>query len=143
MMSMQLPGYRVERLLRQTARTTLYAGRDPHDVAVVIKTPTQAVPSVREIARYRWAFEQAQDADRRAIVRHLELMRHGASVAMVVEEARALAVTLPIANTLNERPVLLWVRLYRNTTKLLNSCTRSGLPMLSWRGLLLSTTFCS
>lgn len=85
-MSMQLPGYRVERLLRQTARTTLYAGRDPNDVAVVIKTPTQAVPSVREIARYRWAFDQAQDADRRAVVRHLELMRHGASVAMVVED---------------------------------------------------------
>lgn len=83
---MQIPGYRIDGLMLQTARSALYRGRGEQDIAVVIKTPAHNVPSMREIARYQWAFDQAREADQRAVVRHLDLVRFGASVALVTED---------------------------------------------------------
>ena len=70
----------------QTARSALYRGRSERDIAVVIKTPAHHVPTMREMARYQWAFDQAREADQRAVVRHLDLVRFGASVALVTED---------------------------------------------------------
>lgn len=83
---MQIPGYRIDALMLQTARSALYRGRAENDLAVVIKTPAHNVPTMREIARYQWAFDQAREADQRAVVRHLDLVRFGASVALVTED---------------------------------------------------------
>ena len=83
---MEIPGYRIDGLMFQTARSALYRGRSEQDIAVVIKTPAHNVPTMREIARYQWAFDQAREADQRAVVRHLDLVRFGASVALVTED---------------------------------------------------------
>jgi predicted ATPase/class 3 adenylate cyclase len=83
---MDIPGYRVNGLIFQSVRSALYRGRSAGDVAVIIKTPASKIPTTREIARYQWAFDQAREADQRAVVPHLELVRLGASVALVTED---------------------------------------------------------
>jgi predicted ATPase/class 3 adenylate cyclase len=83
---MEIPGYRIDGLILRTARTALYRGRGEGDVAVVIKTPAQDVPTVRELARYQWAYDQALEADPRAVVRHIGLVRFGPSVALIIED---------------------------------------------------------
>ena len=83
---MEIPGYRIDGLILRTARAALYRGRGEHDLAVVIKTPAQDVPTARELARYQWAYDQALEADQRAVVRHLDLVRFGPSVALVTED---------------------------------------------------------
>ena len=81
-----IPGYRVDSLVRRTAHLALYRGRNEHDSAVIIRTPAQDVPTTRELARYQWAYDQAREADPRAVVRHLDLVRFGPSVALVTED---------------------------------------------------------
>jgi predicted ATPase len=83
---MEIPGYRIDGLILRTARAALYRGRGEGDVAVVIKTPALDVPTVRELARYQWAYDQALEADPRAVVRHIGLVRFGPSVALIVED---------------------------------------------------------
>ena len=83
---MELADYRVLELIHQTPRSSVYRGVGPGDAPVVIKTPTSPNPTPRELARYQWAFELAADADERAVVRHIELVRSGASVALVTED---------------------------------------------------------
>jgi predicted ATPase/class 3 adenylate cyclase len=82
----ELPGYRVDSLIHQTPRTSIHRGVGPGGLKVVIKTPTAPNPSPHEIARYQWAFGLAAGTDPRAVVRHLELLRFGASVAIVMED---------------------------------------------------------
>jgi predicted ATPase/class 3 adenylate cyclase len=83
---MEIPGYRIDGLILRTARAALYRGRGEHDLAVIIKTPAQDVPTTRELARYQWAYDQALEADPRAVVRYLDLVRFGPSVALVTED---------------------------------------------------------
>jgi predicted ATPase/class 3 adenylate cyclase len=83
---MEIPGYRIDALIIRTARSALYRGRGAHDLAVIIKTPARDVPTTRELARYQWAYDQAAAADARAVVRHLDLVRFGPSVALVTED---------------------------------------------------------
>jgi predicted ATPase/class 3 adenylate cyclase len=83
---MEIPGYRIEDLILRTARAALYRGRGKDDAAVVIKTPAHDVPTVRELARYQWAYDQALEADPRAVVRHVGLVRFGPSVALIIED---------------------------------------------------------
>ena len=63
---MEIPGYRIDGLIIRTARAALYRGRGEHNLAVIIKTPAQDVPTTRELARYQWAYDQALEADPRA-----------------------------------------------------------------------------
>jgi predicted ATPase/class 3 adenylate cyclase len=105
---MEIPGYRVDGVLHQNARSTLYRGRSAQGVPVIIKTPAQDVPTAREIARYQWAHNQALEADSRAIVPHLGLVRFGASVALVSEDTGGVALAsmvtpdgLPLARLLD------------------------------------------
>ena len=82
-----LAGYRLETLLHRTQRSTVWRGVAPDGAAVVVKTPTAETPSARDIARYQWAYDLAREADPRAVVRHLALLRPGSSVALVMEDA--------------------------------------------------------
>src|SRR6188768_1336896 len=84
---MEIPGYRIDGLILRTARAALYRGRGEQNLAVIIKTPAQDVPTTRELARYQWAYDQALEADSRAVVRHLALVRFGPSVALVTEDS--------------------------------------------------------
>src|SRR5260370_37380789 len=84
--SVELAGYQIAGLIHQTQRTSVYRAIGAGDVRVVIKTPTGENPTPREIARYQWAFDLARDADLRAVVRHVDLVRYGASVALVMED---------------------------------------------------------
>src|SRR5256885_10782817 len=83
---MEIPGYRVDTLILRTARSALYRGRGKNDAPVVIKTPVRDVPTTRELARYQWAYDQALEADPRAVVPHLDLVRFGPSVALITED---------------------------------------------------------
>ncbi len=83
---MDIPGYRIDGPLLRTARSALFRGRGANDLAVIIKTPAQNVPTTRELAGYQWAYDQALEADPRAVVRHLDLVRFGPSVALVTED---------------------------------------------------------
>jgi predicted ATPase/class 3 adenylate cyclase len=105
---MEIPGYRIDDLILRTARAALYRGRDEHDLAVVIKTPAQDVPTARELARYQWAYDQALEADPRAVVRHIGLVRFGPSVALVTEDSGGIPLSkllvpggLPLARLLD------------------------------------------
>jgi histidine kinase len=86
----QFAGYRLKELLHQTSRSTVYSAVAANGAPVVIKTPTVENPTPRDIARYRQAYELARQADARAVVHHLELLRPGASVALVMEDTGAL-----------------------------------------------------
>ncbi len=93
---MEILGYRIDGLILRTARAALYRGRGEQDLAVVIKTPAQDVPTARELARYQWAYDQALEADPRAVVRHVGLVRFGPSVALVTEDSGG----IPLSNLL-------------------------------------------
>ncbi len=93
---MEIPGYRIDGLILRTARAALYRGRGQHDLAVIIKTPAQDVPTTRELARYQWAYDQALEADPHAVVRHIGLVRFGPSVALVTEDSGG----IPLSNLL-------------------------------------------
>ena len=94
---MQVAGYKVADLIHRTERSSVYRGVGAGGERVIIKTPTSDNPSPREIARYQWAFDLAKEADARAVVRHLALLRVGASVALVMEDqgGAPLATLLP------------------------------------------------
>ncbi len=59
--------------------------------------PTASNPTLREMARYQWALELARQADARAVVLHRKLLRHGASVALVMEDDQALSLASSIS----------------------------------------------
>jgi predicted ATPase/class 3 adenylate cyclase len=106
---MEIAGYTVQDLLHQTSRTSVYRATSRAGDRVVIKTPTPDNPSPRDIARYQWAFDLAADADPRAVVRHLELVRHGASVALVMHDSGG----VPLSTLLDQAvpPLSRWLEL--------------------------------
>lgn len=82
----ELRGHRLDSLIHQTPRSSVWRGTADDGTRVVVKMPTEATPTPREIARYQWAHDLAAAADPRAVVRHLALLRTGASVALVMED---------------------------------------------------------
>lgn len=94
---MQVPGYRIESLIHQTARSSIYRAVAADGMRVVIKTPTSDNPTPRELAGFQWAYDLACEADERAIVRHIELRRVGASVALIMQDAGGVALAKLVA----------------------------------------------
>ncbi len=90
---MELQGFTIERPLVETDRTRVFRGRSDSGRAVIVKTPTSPNPSIREIARYHRAFELGRRVDSRAVVEHLDLQRHLASVALITEDWGAQALS--------------------------------------------------
>ncbi len=83
---MQIPGYYLVQRIQQDERSAFWRARDVNNRSVIVKTPLTGVPSVREIARYQWAFDRTREADQRAVAQHLDLVRFGASVALVFDD---------------------------------------------------------
>ena len=83
---MELPGYQLGDLLHEGAHSRVWRGLDQAGGAVVIRVPAVPRPGPREQARYQRAFELGQMADSRAVVRHLALVRHRATLALITED---------------------------------------------------------
>ena len=83
---MELPGYQLGDLLHEGAHSRVWRGLDQTGGAVVIRVPVVPRPGPREQARYQRAFELGQMADSRAVVRHLALVRHRATLALITED---------------------------------------------------------
>ena len=107
------PGYRISSLLYQSARTTIFRAVDVDHTPVLIKIPTTDNPSLREIARYQRTFEIVRQVDERVVVTHKDVLRHGASISLVMEDSGAvtLASCLPQAGLLPIRWLELAVEL--------------------------------
>ncbi len=122
---MEIAGYTVRELIHQTSRTSVYRGVGPGDVPVIIKTPTSENPTPRDIARYQWAFNIAADADERAVVRHLALVRFGASVALVTQDLGG----VPLATLVSAKamPLARWLELSAALATALGRLHASGL----------------
>ena len=122
---MELPGYQNLAPLHQTQRTTVYRGSAADGTCVVVKTPTAPNPSPREIARYQWAFDLSREADPRSVVRHREIVPHGASVAIVMDDAggETLAALLPPGGL----PLTRWLEIGAGLATALGRLHASGL----------------
>jgi len=121
-----VPGYRLDALIHQTPRTSVYRGAAADGgTRVVLKTPTDGNPTPREIARYQWAYDLAAAADPRAVVRHCALVRCGASVALVMHDdgAEALAARIPPAGL----PLSRWLALSSSLAAALGRLHAGGL----------------
>ena len=82
---MELPGYQIGELLHEGPRSRVWHGLSETGAGVVIRTPVAGRPGPQEQARYQRAFELGRTADTLAVVRHLDLVRHRAALALVTE----------------------------------------------------------
>jgi hypothetical protein len=83
---MELPGYQLGDLLHEGQHSRVWRGLDETGGAVIIRVPAMERPGPREQARYQRAFELGQLADSRAVVRHVALVRHRTTLALVTED---------------------------------------------------------
>ena len=83
---MNLPGYQIDQIIHKGDRSVVYRGQSAAGDPVVVKTPSSEYAGARKIAHFQRAFEVGVAADKEAVVRHIDLIQYGSSVALITED---------------------------------------------------------
>lgn len=96
---MEIEGHRILEAISLSPTARVFRAQSPEGEAVVVKMPATDNPSPRVLARYQRAYDLGILADTRAVVRHLRLLRHRSSVALVTEDSGSVSLASLIPST--------------------------------------------
>jgi len=89
-MELAIPGYAATQTLYRSPRTLVCrALREKDGLRVVLKTPNEQYPAPQSINRLKREFSLIQKLASTEVIAALELVKHGANLAMVMEDAQA------------------------------------------------------
>src|SRR5690349_22715133 len=90
-----IANYQVTDVLYRSSRTTVYSGTRGDAHSVVIKTPTDAYPTPRDLARLRLEFRVARRVRGPGVIDILGLESWGNSLALIEEQFAGVPLTPP------------------------------------------------